>query len=57
MGTISPTDPERWPFSGGGEGFRGGPAFVEGESGPMVKTLRQAGLGQRIDLPRSSGCT
>jgi hypothetical protein len=46
MGTMSPTDPERWPFSAGGAGVRIEPAIVEAGSVPMVNTLRQAVLGQ-----------
>jgi hypothetical protein len=52
---MSPTDPERGPLSGGGKGVCVGPAAVAGGSVPMVKTFRQAALGQKMVLPRSDG--
>ena len=52
---MSPTDPERCPLSGDGNGVCFGPGAVGAGSVPMVNSLRQAVLGQTIVLPRSDG--
>jgi hypothetical protein len=55
-GTMSATEPERWPLSAGGW-RRELESSATRRSAATVKIFRQAGLGQRIDCPRSEGCT
>jgi hypothetical protein len=57
IGTMSPTDPERWPLSGGALGRGAADVWDGGSSTGTAKTFRQAALGQRTNCPRRVACT